>query len=140
MPKRAYYSLPDKALVKTVPQPAQHLLIADMAKSRHGDIVHYTMEDPYTLGTQEIFRSKLAEKPRIDGFVFFTLDQFAYSGELNVRLLEEVLRSGYELHFARERFSLSTPGDLDREFPLIYTRAYVGKRDANHGLLKAVLA
>jgi len=137
--KHAYYSLPDKALVKQVPQPLQHLAIAEMAAKRGGEIVHYTMEDPYTLATQEIFLSKVNEKPRVKGFIFFTLDQFSYSGELNLKLLENVLAQGYELNFAREKFTLASAQDLDREFPLLYTRAYVGRRDADHGLLRAVL-
>jgi len=136
---KRYFSLPDKALVKQAPQPMQHLVIAEAARVRGGEIVYYTMEDPFTLSSQEVFLSKVKEEPSINGFIFFTLDQFGYSGQLNISLVEWVLRQGYELHFARENISLLDAADLDRQFPLLFTQSYVDKRDTDHSFLAQAL-
>ncbi len=117
----------------------QHLVNAEMAKGLRGEIVYYTMEDPFTLGTQEVLISKVKEKPRVEGFIFFTLNQFSYSGSLHYRLMEWILGQGYELHFARERLSMKNSEELRTAFPLLFTQAYVGIRDKAHKFIQEIL-
>ena len=70
----------------------------------------------------------IEEKPLVDGVIFFTLRQFFYGGNLNLKTLNYILESGYETHFAREDISICSKEDLDRAFPMIYSTYYLLER------------
>ncbi|GAB4169079.1 MAG: hypothetical protein OHK0024_04630 [Thalassobaculales bacterium] len=112
-----FYSILDTGCSRLVTQPIQHLVNADMAQRAGGKVVFYTAEDVDTLKEHTILRSKLHEKPPVDGFVFFRILQFGYGGQLDFRLIASILAAGYEMHFARERFSIPSLAALDQAFP-----------------------
>ena len=137
---KAFYSVPDTASVREVPQPVQHLAIAAHAARLGGEIVFYTMEDRYTLRTHEVIRGKLAEKPAIDGVIFYRLGQFFAGGRIDATALREMLADGYALAFARERIEIGTPQALDELFPLLATVVRLQERDRDRGFVREALA
>jgi len=136
---RRYYAVPDTSYVREVPQPLQHLANGDMAKRLGGEIVFYTMEDHYTLRSMEVILGKLADKPEIDGVVFFRLAQFFDAGRLQVDLIRRILDLGYSIAFARERLSIPDAAALRSMYPLIWSCAYLETRDADRSFIKACL-
>ena len=139
-PAKTYYSNPDTASIKEVPQPVQHLAIANMAETVGGKIVFYTMEDFYTLATQEVIRQKLAPRPPATGVIFYRLSQF-YNGRPtpNIALMREFISAGYEIHFARERISIRSLAELESLFPVIYATHHVENRDGKRDFFNALL-
>lgn len=124
-----YFSCPDTGFLKYVPQPIQHIVIADKAGKLDGKITFYSAEDFETLTTQGVIKSKLAGRPPVSGIIFFTLKQFCYGEKLNFALLTDILKSGYEIHFARENISILDLPNLDEIFPMLYATQIVQDRD-----------
>jgi len=136
---KAFYSVPDTASVREVPQPVQHLAIGGQASRLGGEVVFYTMEDHYTLRTHEVICGKLAEGPAIDGVIFYRLAQFFAAGTIDVGTLRWILERGYTIAFARERIAFADVAALDRDFPLLATHARLHERDRDRGFLRTAL-
>jgi hypothetical protein len=135
---KVYYSCPDTGFVKQVPQPLQHLAIGSMAEKLGGKVVFYTMEDFETLASQGVIRHKVMQHPDIHGVIFFRLQQFCYGERPNLAFVRMILQAGYELHFARENLSLTTPEAADAFYPLIYSHHYLAGRDENRAFWQPV--
>lgn len=114
---KQFYSILDGGCVRLVTQAMQHLVNGDMAQKAGGKVVFYTAEDVETLTTHSVLKSKLRERPTVDGFVFFRMLQFGYGGAIDFGLISRILEQGYEIHFSRETFSLLGPDDLTLKFP-----------------------
>lgn len=136
---KAYYSVPDTASVRDVPQPVQHLANAAWARALGGEVVFYTMEDHYTLHTHEVIRGKIAERPAIDGVIFYRLAQFFHDGVANVAAMRWILERGYAIAFARERIEIADAAALDAMFPLLATCGWLDRRDRARGFLREAL-
>lgn len=129
---KSYYSCIDNGFVRFAPQPLQHLAIADKAKKLDGRIVFYTAEDPQSLETHGVIRSKLKEQEKdIDGVIFFTIRQFFYGREFKYKILKTIHGQMKEVHFVRENISIFNQNDLDELFPLLYANQFVLERDGN---------
>lgn len=128
---KKFYSCLDNSSILAAPQPIQHQVIANYAQQLNGQVVFYTSEDHYTLRTQEVIQEKLKQNPKIDGIIFYRVSQFFYK-ELNFNLLKSILRSGYEVHFCRERISISTEAEAEALFPMLKTLQFVNSRDTTH--------
>jgi hypothetical protein len=126
--------------VRFVPQPAQHALIANVAKSHDATIVFYTMEDDYTLETHEVLQAKLAESPAIEGVIFFRLGQFFYGKSPALVFLRSIVERGYEAIFARERLAIRNLEEFNAALPLILTCARLNGRDEQHNFFVPLLA
>jgi hypothetical protein len=137
---KAFYSVPDTASVREVPQPVQHTAIASFAARLGGEIVFYTMEDRYTLRTHEVIRGKLAERPAIDGVIFYRLGQFFAGGRIDAAALREIVARGYALGFARERIEIADARALDEMFPLLATVVRLQERDRDRGFVREALS
>jgi hypothetical protein len=125
---KTYYACLDCAFVKYAPQPLQHLAVGNKASKQGGEISFYTLEDFDTLTNQGATKFKLAERPAVDGLIFFTLRQFFYGG-LNLDFMASILDHGYEVHFAREDISIVNKKALDDLFPMIYSSYQLMQRD-----------
>lgn len=124
-----YYSWIDTAFVKYVPQPLQHLAANNQASKLGGKIIFYNAEDFETLSTHAVLKSKIEQKPEIDGIIFFTLRQFFNNGRLNFQFLKFIVDKGYEIHFSRENVQIPNRKALDELFPLLYATYYTSLRD-----------
>jgi len=123
-----------------VPQPVQHVVIADAARRAGGAIVFYTMEDHYTTSTHEVVLKKLEEQPSIDGIVFFRLAQFFHDGRPQFRILRQIVAAGYVVIFARERLVIATEAELEGAFPLLFACGYLEGRDADRGAFAKLIS
>ena len=104
---KKFYSFPDQGLVKYVPQPIQHLAIREKAQNEGGKIIFYYMEDTVTVVSQSVLLSKLyILSSKSNGIVFFSLDQFRYGSQLNLKLLKTILGKKIEIHFACENYCI----------------------------------
>ncbi|MBM3531574.1 MAG: hypothetical protein FJX60_00890 [Alphaproteobacteria bacterium] len=111
-PKR-FYSCLDVASIREIPQPLQHLANSAMAQQLGGQIVFYLTEDGYTAATHEVILARLKASSRIDGIIVLRLLQFGRGGHIQVSVMRDLIESGYELHFARERLSIRTLEQVD---------------------------
>ena len=50
-------------------------------------------------------------------------------GSLNLKLLNQILGDGYEIHFSRENVSIPDKGSLERIFPMFYSSQQLLQRD-----------
>jgi len=129
---KKFYSCLDTGVVDEVPQSAQHVLAAKMAEIAGGTVVFYTMEDVYTLKTQEVIQSKLNEKPDVNGIIFYRVHQFFYAPEFSFNLMARIIKLGLEIHFARERISIRTLDELEADFSLLYAAQQIKARPMNY--------
>lgn len=136
---KAFYAVPDTASIREVPQPVQHLANGACARRLGGEVVFYTMEDHYTLRTHEVIRSKIAERPAVDGVIFYRLAQFFHDGVADVATMRWILERGYEIAFARERIAIRDRAELDRMVPLLATCGWLDRRDRGRAFLREVL-
>lgn len=128
---KGFYGCLDAGFVKYVPQPLQHLALANKASKLGGELLFYTAEDFETLVSQGTIKAKMAEQPAVDGFIFFTIRQFFYGEKLNLNLMNSMLDQKYEIHFAREDLSIPTAESLEMAYPMIYSTCHVLKRDSS---------
>ena len=49
---------------------------------------------------------KLYEKPKVSGFIFFSLLQISYGKNQNIELIKKILSKNYEVLFYREKIHL----------------------------------
>ncbi|MBI3497172.1 MAG: hypothetical protein HY058_07700 [Proteobacteria bacterium] len=123
---KKFFSVLDTGVMSLVTQPLQHTINVEMARRAGGKIMFYTGERFETLATHAVLKSKLGERPEIDGFVFFRLKQFNYGPDFNYEFLLDILEHGYETHFSRESFSLRSPAELDAFLPTLLTLELLG--------------
>ena len=135
---KSYYACLDTAYVKYVPQPLQHLSVSNKANKLAGEVTFYTMEDMGSLASQGAMRAKLEERPAVDGIICFSMQQFFYSGKLNLKLLSNVLDSGYEIHFSKEDISIPTRESLDHLFPMLYSSQRLWERDGSRDFWRPI--
>ena len=100
------YSCIDIGSMNQISQSIQQRIIKLFASQNNCKIIFVTNEDIKSIKTQFFFQSKLNEKPKVDGFIFFSLQQFCYDG-LNINLIKKILRLKYDLYFAKEELVLN---------------------------------
>lgn len=137
---KSFYSWLDNGSLAVVPQRLQHLSNNDMAARLDGKVSFYSAEDSEFLDKYFTLGEWLAESPRVDGIVFFSLKQFTYSGRFDFSLLKSILARGYEVHFSRENLSLASLEALTTVFPTLYVYGFMyGSGDPTIGQRSPVL-
>lgn len=124
---KSFYSCIDAYL--PAPQPEQHLVIREKAKKEGGGIIFYGAEEYRSAAAQSFIVPKLKRTEGLDGVVFFTLNQFRYGNELNIKRMYEILDLGLELHFAREDLSFRTRDELAKRLDFLLVVDYTKRRD-----------
>lgn len=133
-----FYSYIDIAYVKHAPQPVQLLVNRAMAERLGGSIVFYFGEDVETVQNFAILQAKLRERPAVKGFIFFRLSQLLYGERINLEIVRTLIKSGYEVHFARENLSIRSIDDLKGKFSMLYTFDHIARRDQSSAYLDPV--
>ena len=114
MMSKKYYSVLDISILDILPQRFQIQILENYLNNKNGSSVFYTIESINSRDKQSIFKRKLTEKPKVDGFIFYSLIQFCYSKNINMKLINEILNSSYELIFYREEMHLKNNLDLKK--------------------------
>ena len=135
---KSFYACLDTAFVKYVPQPLQHLAIHEKARKLGGQVSYYTMEDITAMAGHGSVRAKIDEDPVDEGIIYFTLRQFCYGESLDLTFLRYILDKGYGVHFAREDISIFNTGDLDSQFPMLYSTQQLWNRDDDQETWRSV--
>lgn len=136
---KQFYSCIDARL--PAPQPEQHELARRKAQKEGGAIVFYGAEEFRVTKNQPFILGKLLRTPGIDGVVFFSIDQFCYGEKFNLKLLINILKAGYTVHFSREDISLVSEDQVVEEFLTLsaYFHALKRKREATAADILAAL-
>ncbi|MGZ3157836.1 MAG: hypothetical protein ACXU7D_00315 [Burkholderiaceae bacterium] len=111
---KQFYSCIDALL--PAPQPEQHELSKKKAAKEGGQIIFYGAEEYSVVASQPFILNKLLRTGGIDGVVFFTIDQFCYGETLNLKLLTDIVKAKFSVHFAREDISFNCVGDITEKF------------------------
>ncbi len=101
------------------PQPEQLSLCKTKAQKEGGEIVFYGSEEIMCIHTQPFILPKLKKTPGITDVVFFAFAQFCYGDKFNIKLLRNIVKEGYRVHFAREDLSFNKLEDIDNKFLLL---------------------
>ena len=103
----------------------QHQLIEIKAHEKKGEILFYSGEDPIYNKMGRVIREKLNQKTKVNGFIYIHLQQFCYSGDIDLSLIKKILKLKYELHFCKEDLSLYNLIDFKKNLDnlLIYKNA-----------------
>ena len=120
--EKNYHAWLDISLGKVVTQPMQRILINDFVKKIGGKIVFELGEDVEFKSSHLQLQNMINSKINVNGFVFLGLEQFLINKKLNIKLIEEILKKNYELHFIKQQLSLCNLNDLKINFDnlLIY--------------------
>jgi hypothetical protein len=126
---KQFYSCIDARL--PAPQPEQHEASKIKAMREGGLIVFYGAEEYRVAHYQPFILNKLQKTPSIDGVVFFTIDQFCYGQIFNLKLLCNILKSNFNVHFAREDISFNSIEEVMDQFICLsaYFHAFKRNRD-----------
>lgn len=117
---KKFYSFLDSGFILHCPQPLQHLVNSSMASKNSGLITFYGAEDIMTLSECKVLKSQLKKGSEINGIIFFSINQFRYSGSFDFKLIGQILDQDLEVHFSRENISIKNKVDLNRMEPLIH--------------------
>jgi hypothetical protein len=125
---KQFYSCVDVLL--PAPFPEQHELSKRKAVNEGGQIVFYGSEEYRVAKQQPFILGKLSRTPGIDGVVFFSIDQFCYGEQFNLRLLRDILKLNLSVHFAREDISFGDLDDVEKVFMTLtaYFQAFKRRR------------
>ena len=127
MADKLFYSCLDPYVA--APQAEQHRLISKLAVELSGKIIFYGSEDFFVAATQPFILPKLQRTPNLDGVIFFTLDQFCYSGEFNIKLLDQIVSRKLLVGFARENLTFKSHKCLSKFF--LQLKAYAHCKSAS---------
>lgn len=119
---RSFYCCIDSLLPAT--QPEQHIICENIANLNNAKIIFYGAEDVLVTRDQPFIYDKLKRTPKIDGVIFFTIDQFCYENTLNIHLIKKIIDLNMSIHFARENISYFDQNELKKDLPEIYSYYY----------------
>jgi hypothetical protein len=95
------YAYIDIGCMNEISQSIQLRIIKLFANENQAKITFLTNEDIDSIKTQLVFYSKLKESPKVDGFIFFSINQLCYEN-FNISLLNRIFKKKYDLYFAKE--------------------------------------
>ena len=129
MPKiKNFLAFIDVRTMKLINQKIQQMTITNFASKKNGRIAKYETEEgepnvdmPILDLCLENMKDYLTKVNDYDGIIFFTLDQFCYSGSFNFKLLNKTLKKT-KIFFAKEEISILSKKDLYVVFNSIYLK------------------
>jgi hypothetical protein len=95
------YAYIDIGCMDKISQSIQLRIIKLFATENNAKIIFLTNEDINSIKTQMVLKSKIKESPKVDGFIFFSINQFCY-GNFNIEILKKILKKKYNLYFSKE--------------------------------------
>ena len=101
-----FWGVLDNALVSFLPQKAQFEILKSFLSKKKYSLAFYSLEDEYTYMNNSSLLKKIYEKPKVSGFIFFSLLQISYGKNQNIELIKKILSKNYEVLFYRENIHL----------------------------------
>ena len=110
-----FWGVLDNALVSFLPQKAQFEILKSSLYKKKCSLAFYSLEDEYTYLNNASLIKKLYEKPKVNGFIFFSLLQISYKKNQNLELIEKILSKNYEVIFYRENIHFKNLKSFKKE-------------------------
>ena len=95
------FCYPDTLLNKFIPQAWQIQIMQIFISSYKKKISFYTGENHKTYKSMGLFKKKLNEEKKLDGFVFFSYLQFCYDKNKNENLIKKSIDKNFTIYLAR---------------------------------------
>jgi sporadic carbohydrate cluster protein (TIGR04323 family) len=100
------FSFLNIAVIYSVPQKIQHIVIQDYAKKIGGKIAYFSGEDIISQKNLSILKLKIIknEFKNIGGLIFFNINHFFHEKN-NLNFIKKILKKKLSVHFASENIS-----------------------------------
>ena len=109
------FCYPDTLLNKFIPQAWQIQIMQIFISSYKKKISFYTGENHKTYKSMGLFKKKLNEEKKLDGFVFFSYLQFCYDKNKNENLVKKSIDKNFSIYLAREKMIINKKNYLQKK-------------------------
>ena len=109
---KSYHAWLDIGAGKVITQPMQRVLCQNFASN--GKIIFELGEDVEFSKAKIQFKKMYTTDLKVDGFIFLGLEQFVKQKKLEINLMKDVLKKGYELHYIRQNLSFFSITDFKK--------------------------
>ena len=116
---KSFYCCIDSLLPAT--QPEQHINSENIANLNNFKIIFYGAVGVLVTRNQPFIYDKLKRTPKIDGVIFFTIDQFCYANSFNINLIKRIIELNMSIHFARENISYFNLKEIKSDLPQMFS-------------------
>tara|TARA_B100001540_G_scaffold317100_1_gene348994 strand:+ start:973 stop:1407 length:435 start_codon:yes stop_codon:yes gene_type:complete len=113
MSKKTFLAFLDITIVEIISQKNQTKLMKDYLKDLNGEVIFYSTESYLTIETLRLLESKISEKIKINGIIFYSALQFSYSGKFLFETAKKILKNKYEIYFMREDIKIKNIDELN---------------------------
>ena len=113
--KNSYLGVLDYALVEFLPQKAQYEVLRVFLNQKKNSLALYVMEDEMTYLSSSQLLKKVNEKPKVKGFVFFSLLQISFEKK-NTEIIKQILSNKYEIIFYKENIHIPNMSSYKKRF------------------------
>ena len=113
--KNSYLGVLDYALVEFLPQKAQYEVLRVFLNKKKNSLALYVMEDETTYLSSSQLLKKVNEKPKVKGFVFFSLLQISFEKK-NTEIIKQILSNKYEIIFYKENIHIPNMSSYKKKF------------------------
>ena len=127
------FCYPDTLLNKFIPQSWQIQIMQIFISSYKKKISFYTGENHKTYKSMGLFKKKLNEEKKLDGFVFFSYLQFCYDKNKNENLIKKSIDKNFTIYLAREKMVINKKNYLQKKKDLIFFK------ESNKDLIKVII-
>ena len=127
------FCYPDTLLNKFIPQSWQIQIMQIFISSYKKKISFYTGENHKTYKSMGLFKKKLNEEKKLDGFVFFSYLQFCYDKNKNENLIKKSIDKNFTIYLAREKMIINKKNYLQKKKNLIFFK------ESNKDLIKVII-
>lgn len=127
------FCYPDTLLNKFIPQAWQIQIMQIFITSYNKKISFYTGENHKTYKSMGLFKKKLNEEKKLDGFVFFSYLQFCYDKKNNEDLIKKSLDKNFTIYLAREKMVINKKNYLQKKKDLFFFK------ESNKDLINVII-
>tara|TARA_Y100000590_G_C15601990_1_gene970457 strand:- start:207 stop:632 length:426 start_codon:yes stop_codon:yes gene_type:complete len=127
------FCYPDTLLNKFIPQAWQIQIMQIFISSYKKKISFYTGENHKTYKSMGLFKKKLNEEKKLDGFVFFSYLQFCYNKNKNENLIKKSIDKNFTIYLAREKMVINKKNYLQKKKDLIFFK------ESNKDLISVII-
>ena len=112
--KNNFLAVLDNAIVEFLPQKTQYDVLRSFLHERNKTLSLYIIEDENTYLNSSQLIKKIAEKPAVKGFIFFSMLQISFDKNQNINILDKILKHNYEVIFYKEDFKIKNYADFKK--------------------------
>jgi len=127
------FCYPDTLLNKFIPQAWQIQIMQIFISSYKKKISFYTGENHKTYKSMGLFKKKLNEEKKLNGFVFFSYLQFCYDKKKNENLIKKSIDKNFTIYLAREKMVINKKNYLQKKKDLIFFK------ESNKDLISVII-